>query len=184
LDTVTVQDPKTGRTAELTPPEAGQVGIDLTTLVDLARRWCNLATQESAEAELKGLLGRDALSVLYGLCWTLSAWAVLAEARTGMPADDAIRSLDYQGPWRRSDMPADVWEALNGIVRQGALAQLTRDGRVAAAFEGNVRQLGELPDVILHHSLVLIDGLQQDMQREGLPTWQVANWVTGQPGNA
>jgi hypothetical protein len=81
-------------------------------------------------------------------------------------------------------MPEDVWTTLTDMVRQGALGQLTRNPQVIAAFEKNVEQRPELPGAILHHELVLIDGLQQDMQREGLPTWQVATWVTGQPGGA
>ena len=60
-------------------------------------------------------------------------WAVLAEARTGVSADEAIRSLDYQGPWRRTDGAAalEIWETLNGVVRQAALLQLTRDTRLS-----------------------------------------------------
>jgi hypothetical protein len=68
-------------------------------------------------------------------------------------------------------------ETLNGVVRQGALGQLTRDTRVIDAYERNVLQGHEIPSLVLHHSLVLIDGLQQDMERQ-LPTWQVAGWVT------
>lgn len=71
-----------------------------------------------------------------------------------------------------------MWETLNGVVRQGALGQLTRDTRVIDAFERNVLQGPEIPSLVLHHSLVLIDGLQQNMERHGLPTWQMAGWVT------
>ncbi len=37
--------------------------------------------------------------------------------------------------------------------------------------------------VVLHHSLALIDGLQQEMERHELPTWQVAEWVTKGPSD-
>ena len=177
---ITIRDPETGKTARLLPPHAARFRLDLVALTDLARRWSNLVTNDNADKELRELLVQDPLSVLHGLAWILSAWAIVAEARTGVHADEAIRSLDYQGQWRRSGSPAEleIWETLNDIVRQGVLGQLTGDSRVTDAFERNVLQLPEMPGIVLHHSLVLIDGLQQDMERHGLPTWQVAGWVT------
>lgn len=180
---IPIRDPQTGRTARLSPPDPAQFRLDLVALMDLARRWCILATHDEADAELCRLLEQDPLSVLNGLSWLLSTWAILAEARTGGRADDAIRSLDYEGPWRRTGTPAELqmWETLTGIVRQGALAQLTRDARVADAYKRNVQQGPEIAGIVLHHSLVLIDGLQQEVERHGLPTWQVAEWVAKGP---
>jgi len=180
---ITIRDPQTGRTARLTPPDPAQFPLELVALTDLSRRWCNLVTHDEADAELRRLLEQEPLPVLNGLSWLVSAWAILAEARTGGRADEAIRSLDYEGPWRRTGTPAELqmWETLTGIVRQGALAQLTRDARVAGAYQRNVQQGPEIAGIVLHHSLVLIDGLQQEMERHGLPTWQVAEWIAEDP---
>ena len=179
-DMITIRDPETGRTARLSAPDVKRLRHQLTALTDLARRWCNLVVHDEADLDLRELLDQDPLSVLNGFAWILSAWATMAEARTGVHADEAIRSLDYQGPWRRTGNAAELqmWETMNRIVQQGALGQLTRDARVIDAFERNVLQSPEMPGLVLHHSLVLIDGLQQDMERHGLPTWQVAGWVT------
>jgi hypothetical protein len=183
---ITLHDPETGRTAHLSPPDPSRIKLDPVVLADLARRWCNMLTHDEAEAELRRLLAEDPASVLHGLAWILSAWAVLAEARVGIRADDAIRAFDYQGPWRRAGSPeeAEVWETLTSIVRQGALAQLTGSEEVVAAFERNALQYPEMPGVVLQHMLVLIDGLQQDMQSNGLPTWEVAAWVSRPPDDA
>jgi hypothetical protein len=182
---ITLHDPETGRTAQLSPPDPSRIKLDPVALADLARRWSNLVTHDQAQAELRRLLKDDRGSVLHGLAWILSAWAVLAEARTGMPADEAIRTLDYQGPWRRANTAeeAEMWATLTAIVRQGALAQLTGGEEAVAAFERNALQHPEMPGVVLQHMLVLIDGLQQDMQRNGLPTWEVAAWVSRPPGD-
>jgi hypothetical protein len=77
-----------------------------------------------------------------------------------------------------------MWTTLTAIVRQGALAQLTGSEEALAAFERNALQHPEMPGVVLQHTLVLIDGLQQDMQRSGLPTWEVAAWVSRPPDDA
>lgn len=177
---ITIRDPETGKTARLSAPDAARFRLDLVALTDLAHRWCNLVTHDEADKELRQLLAGNPLSVLHGIAWIVSTWAIVAEARTGVRADEAIRSLDYQGPWRRTGNATELrmWETMNRIVQQGALGQLTRDARVIDAFEGNVLQSPEMPGLVLHQSLVLIDGLQQDMERHGLPTWQVAGWVT------
>src|SRR5205807_7830699 len=101
----------------LTLPDGARFRLDLVELADLARRWCSLTTQAEADVALRALLDRDALSVLNGLAWLLAAWSLVGEARTGVTADQVIRSLDYQGRWRQTNTEAEqeAWTKLTGI---------------------------------------------------------------------
>src|SRR5262249_60630346 len=85
----TTRAPQPGRPARLTPPAPAQFPLELVALTDLSRRWCNLVTHDEADAELRRLLEQEPLPVLNGLSWLVSAWAILAEARTGGRAEQA-----------------------------------------------------------------------------------------------
>jgi hypothetical protein len=145
---------------------------DLVRLEHLAFRWVSLPTQAPAQAELFGALDTDPLRVLNGMNWLVAYWTVLWDLRGGGSATELIRRLDYTGPWRETVTAAGaperehVWQAITQRVRAGVLAQLTGDPGMRNEYDAEVTRLA--PDVFLHITLATMDGLSQDLTREGL----------------
>jgi hypothetical protein len=169
-DSLELLDAVTKRSvAVVRPPDDRHAIEDLVRLERLGFAWANILTQQDADRELTDLVKTEPLPVLTGLSWILALWCVVCEVRTGMSAADAARELDYHGPWRRADTLDDeyMWTALNQRVRIGVLAALTEDERAVAAYERAITVPANAAPVLLRHTLVLMDGLSQDMLRNG-----------------
>src|SRR3569833_137737 len=98
-DGVELRDTASGRTTVLRRPPSVLLEMD-----DVIRSEA-LACREGPQAELFGAMDTDPLRVLTGMNWLIAFWAVLWDLRTGSPADELIRSLDYDGPWRTGAIP-------------------------------------------------------------------------------
>ena len=120
------------------------------------------------QAELFGAMDTDPLRVLTGMNWLIAFWAVLWDLRTAAPADELIRSLDYNGPWRSGAIPEreQVWRTMSQRVRSGVLAALTGNPEAHRVYEDEVRRLA--PDVFLHVTLTIMDTLSRDLVQRGL----------------
>ncbi|MFB9833148.1 hypothetical protein [Actinoallomurus acaciae] len=120
------------------------------------------------QAELFGAMDTDPLRVLTGMNWLIAFWAVLWDLRSAAPADELIRSLDYNGPWRSGAIPEreQVWRTMSQRVRSGVLAALTGNPEAHRVYEDEVRRLA--PDVFLHVTLTIMDTLSRDLVRQGL----------------
>lgn len=121
-----------------------------------------------SQAELFGALDTDPLRVLAGMNWVIAFWAVLWDLRAGEPADELIRTLDYDGPWRKGATPEQeqVWRSMSQRVRTGVLAALTGNLESHRVYEAEVRRLA--PDVFLHVTMTIMDGLRRNLARQGL----------------
>ena len=163
-DGVELRDTASGRTTVLRrPPSDLLVMDDVVRIEALAFR-----DGDEPQAELFGAMDTDPLRVLTGMNWLIAYWAVLWDLRTGSPAGDLIRSLDYSGPWRSGDIPEreQVWKSMSQRVRSGVLAALTGNPEAHRVYEAEVRRLA--PDVFLHVTLVIMDTLSRDLRQEGL----------------
>ena len=163
-DGVELRDTASGRMTVLRRPPA-----ELLVMEDVVRIEA-LAFREGdgPQAELFGAMDTDPLRVLTGMNWLIAYWAVLWDLRTGSPAGDLIRSLDYSGPWRTGDIPEreQVWKTMSQRVRSGVLAALTGNPEAHRVYEAEVRRLA--PDVFLHVTLTIMDTLSSDLRSEGL----------------
>jgi hypothetical protein len=178
-----LHDVVSGRSALVVRPVEDDLPGDLLVHVEsVAFRWANLVTQAEAEHDVEALGGMTALRSLRALSWLLSLWAVVSEARSGTSAIDIARSVDYQGPWRR-DRTADdahMWEALTQRVRIGALAALTDDPEAMNAYRRAATEPSNVGPILVHHTLIVLDGFSQDMRRHDLdPRGLVAAFVAG-----
>jgi hypothetical protein len=168
-----LHDPVSRRRAVIRRPAADRLPIDdLIRLENLAFRQVRLPTQAPAQSELFGALDTDPLRVLNGMNWLLAYWAVLWDLRAGHPAPELIHRLDYTGAWRTTGTGEGtperehVWQAITQRIRAGVLAQLTGDPDLRSAYDAEVTRLA--PDVFLHITLATMDGLSQDLTRQGL----------------
>jgi hypothetical protein len=163
-DGVELRDTASGRTTVLRRPPA-----DLLAMEDVVRIEA-LAFRETdqPQAEHFGAMDTDPLRVLTGMNWLIAFWAVLWDLRTGSPADELIRSLDYDGPWRTGAIPEreQVWHTMSQRVRAGVLAALTGNPEAHRVYESEVRRLA--PDVFLHVTLTIMDTLSRDLNNQGL----------------
>lgn len=163
-DGVELRDTASGRTTLLRRPPSDLLEMDDVIAIEA------LAFRESdrPQAELFGAMDTDPLRVLTGMNWLLAFWAVLWDLRTGSPADELIRSLDYAGPWRTGAIPEreQVWRTMSQRVRAGVLAALTGNPEAHRVYESEVRRLA--PDVFLHVTLTIMDTLSRDLARQGL----------------
>jgi hypothetical protein len=129
-----------------------------------------LAFRESdqPQAELFGAMDTDPLRVLAGMNWLIAFWAVLWDLRSGTRADELVRTLDYDGPWRTGTIPEreQVWKTMSQRVRSGVLAALTGNPEAHRVYESEVRRLA--PDVFLHVTLTIMDTMSRDLTRQGL----------------
>jgi hypothetical protein len=163
-DGVELRDTASGRrTVVRRPPSALLEMHDVVRIEALAFR-----QGDHPQAELFGAMDTDPLRVLTGMNWLIAFWAVLWDLRTGSPADELIRSLDYAGPWRTGAIPEreQVWRTMSQRVRAGVLAALTGNLEAHRVYEDEVRRLA--PDVFLHVTLTIMDTLGGDLRRRGL----------------
>jgi hypothetical protein len=145
------------------PPSELLVMEDVVRIEALAFR-----EEDQPQAELFGAMDTDPLRVLTGMNWLIAFWAVLWDLRSGSPAGEVIRSLDYDGPWRTGAIPEreQVWRTMSQRVRSGVLAALTGNPEAHRVYEAEVRRLA--PDVFLHVTLTIMDTLSRDLIRQGL----------------
>jgi hypothetical protein len=163
-DGVELRDLASGRSTVLRrPPAELLVMEDIVRIEALAFR-----EDDQPQAELFGAMDTDPLRVLTGMNWLIAFWAVLWDLRSGSPAGDLIRSLDYDGPWRTGAIPErdQVWRTMSQRVRSGVLAALTGNPEAHRVYEAEVRRLA--PDVFLHVTLTIMDTLSRDLTRRGL----------------
>jgi hypothetical protein len=163
-DGVELRDMASGRSTVLRRPPSGLLAMeDVVRIEALAFR-----EGDQPQAELFGAMDTDPLRVLTGMNWLIAFWAVLWDLRSGSPAGDVIRSLDYDGPWRTGAIPEreQVWRTMSQRVRSGVLAALTGNPEAHRVYEGEVRRLA--PDVFLHVTLTIMDTLSRDLTRQGL----------------
>ncbi|GAA4613580.1 hypothetical protein GCM10023195_58860 [Actinoallomurus liliacearum] len=163
-DVVELRDLVSGRSTVLRRPPSDLLAMD-----DIVRLEA-LAFRESAgpQAELFGALDTDPLRVLTGMNWLIAFWAVLWDLRAGEPAGDLIRTLDYDGPWRKGATPEQeqVWRSMSQRVRTGVFAALTGNPESHRVYADDVRRLA--PDVFLHVTLTIMDALSRNLGRQGL----------------
>jgi hypothetical protein len=163
-DAVELHDRTSGRRAVLRRPPAALLAMDDVVRIEA------LAFREGGgpQAELFGALDTDPLRVLAGMNWLIAFWAVLWDLRSGNPAGDLIRGLDYDGAWRKGATPErdQVWRSMSQRVRAGVLAALTGNQEAHRVYESEVRRLA--PDVFLHVTLTIMDTLSRDLTRQGL----------------
>jgi hypothetical protein len=163
-DGVELGDTASGRTTLLRRPPAELLAMDDVVRIEaLAFR-----EDDHPQAELFGAMDADPLRVLTGMNWLIAYWAVLWDLRSGSPAGDLIRSLDYDGPWRSGAIPEreQVWRTMSQRVRSGVLAALTGNPEAHRVYEDEVRRLA--PDVFLHVTLTIMDTLSRDLTLRGL----------------
>lgn len=163
-DAVELRDLLSGRSTVLRRPPPDLLAMeDLIQIEALALR-----QNTGPQAELFGALDTDPLRVLAGMNWLIAFWAVLWDLRAGEPADELIRTLDYDGTWRTRTTPEQeqVWRSMSQRVRTGVLAALTGNPESHHVYEAEVRRLA--PDVFLHVTLTILDGLGHDLTRRGL----------------
>ena len=166
-------DTVSGRRTVIRRPVADRLRMDdLIRLESLAFRRAGLPAHAPAQSELFGALDTDPLRVLNGMNWLLAFWAVLWDLRSGNPAPEVIRRLDYTGAWRTTG-PGEgaperehAWQAITQRIKAGVLAQLTGDGDMRHSYDAEVARLA--PDVFLHITLATVDGLSQDLTRKGI----------------
>jgi hypothetical protein len=163
-DAVELHDTVSGRTTVLRRPPADMLEVDDVVRIEALA----LREGEQQQAELFGALDTDPLRVLTGMNWLIAFWAVLWDLRSGGPAGELIRGLDYDGPWRTgaTQEREQVWRSMSQRVRAGVLAALTGNPEAHRVYEAEVRRLA--PDVFLHVTLTIMDTLSGDLIRQGL----------------
>ncbi|MFL6055688.1 MAG: hypothetical protein ACJ72W_22720 [Actinoallomurus sp.] len=183
-DVVELHDLVSGRTTVLRRPHPDLLDMD-----DIVRIEA-LAFREGTgpQAELFGALDTDPLRVLAGMNWLIAFWAVLWDLRAGEPAGDLVRTLDYDGPWRKGATPEQeqVWRSMSQRVRTGVFAALTGNPESHRVYTAEVRRLA--PDVFLHVTLTIMDALIRDLTRQGLELARMAaeletHTEPGRPGS-
>lgn len=183
-DVVELHDLVSGRTTVLRRPHPDLLDMD-----DIVRIEA-LAFREGTgpQAELFGALDTDPLRVLAGMNWLIAFWAVLWDLRVGEPAGDLVRTLDYDGPWRKGATPEQeqVWRSMSQRVRTGVFAALTGNPESHRVYTAEVRRLA--PDVFLHVTLTIMDALIRDLTRQGLELARMAaeletHTEPGRPGS-
>jgi hypothetical protein len=163
-DVVELRDIVSDRSTVLRRPPPDLLAMD-----DIVRIEA-LALREGtgSQAELFGALDTDPLRVLAGMNWLIAFWAVLWDLRASEPAGDLVRTLDYDGPWRKGAGPEQeqVWRSMSQRVRTGVFAALTGSPESHRVYAAEVRRLA--PDVFLHVTLTIMDGLSRNLTRQGL----------------
>jgi hypothetical protein len=183
MDTINLEDRQTGRSATIRRPLTQYLSPDeLVALEDVVRDWGNLGGEEAAEETLDRMAAGSPERVLYGLLWLTGVWCCLCQARLGVPLDEFIGGLDYHGLHRDlSGMDEQMWTTSTRLVRRGVLAMVTSDDDVREYLR-IIKMLDPALLRIRRHLLTLLDGLTQDMQRNGLGPWGVSSNVINAAG--
>jgi hypothetical protein len=113
--------------------------------MDLARRWCNLATQDEAEPELRRLLEEDPLSVLHGLAWHELVLSWLREGvLDGLRVDHPDGLRDPRAYFERLQVEAPfAWIVAEKVLEPGE--ELPADWPVAGTTGHGARRARSLP---------------------------------------
>jgi hypothetical protein len=168
---IELRDPVSRRAVVIARPDAAELpGKFLVELESLVFQWEDTATQAAADAYLALRDTRDLIRILRGLSWLCALWAVVCETRLGKPADNILRDLDYRGGRRTVDTAeqARLWEGMTQRARLGGLAALTEDPRAVASYRTACTDPPDIAPALIQHTLILLDGLSQDMQRHQL----------------
>jgi hypothetical protein len=163
-DMAELRDLVSGRTTLLRRPPP-----DLLTMDDIVRlEALAFRAGDRPQAELFGALDTDPLRVLTGMNWLIAFWAVLWDLRAGESAGELVRTLDYDGPWRKGATPEQeqVWRSMSQRVRTGVFAALTGNPESHRVYAAEVRRLA--PDIFLHVTLTIMDTLSRNLTRQGL----------------
>jgi hypothetical protein len=174
-DAVELCDTISGRTTLLRrPPDETLAMEDVVRIEALAFR-----KGVGPQPELFGTLDTGPLRVLTGMNWLIAFWAVLWDLRSGDPAGELIRGLDYEGPWRSGATPEreQVWRSMNERVRAGVLSALTGNLEAHRLYESEVRRLA--PDLYLHVTLTIMDALNHELTGRGLSLEGMAAGLAG-----
>jgi hypothetical protein len=164
-------DAASRRAVAITQPCTQELTMnDVVEVEQLVTAWTEGPYRADAERALQERLASDPERLLRALCWLLAMWAVAVHVRTGQPPTAIVRGLSYRGVWRSEQTPftEHVWEQLTERVRLGALAALTGDPAIAAAFNGAIRYPGGLADVLLSHVLDLLRTINGEMRTYNL----------------
>jgi hypothetical protein len=163
-EAVELYDTISGRTTLLRRPPADLLEMDDVVRIEALA----LREGDRPQAELFGALDADPFRVLTGMNWLIAYWAVLWDLRSGEPAGDLVRGLDYDGPWRGGASPEreQVWRSMSQRVRTGVLAALTGNPEAHRVYESEVRRLA--PDLFLHVTLTIMDVLSHNLIRQDL----------------
>lgn len=183
MDTVSIEDQHSGRSVAIRRPLALYLTSDeLIALEDLTRKWVSLGTEDEAEGALDRMAADSPERVLYGLLWLTSLWCGLCHARVGIPINLFIEDLDYRGLRRElAGLDEQAWDTGNRLVRRGVLAVVTSDADVQEYLR-IIKTVEPTLGRTRRHLLTLIDGLTQDMQRNGLAPWGAAEHVISSAG--
>lgn len=175
MEKVRIADQQTGRFAEVPRPLAQYLAPgDLIALERSVRAWFGAMTQDTAEQNFDRLTAGDPARLLYGLLWLTALWSSLSAARIGVTVAQFISALRYRG--LRRDLSGEIdqsWATGEQAIRRGVLAVMT-----SADDIGECLRIFRLLDPTLARLrwilLAVMDGLAQDMERNGIVPWGAA----------
>lgn len=179
---ISFTDPRTGRRVLLPEPDPYRLTVyQCARLERLARRWCRPPTRRAALAELDSMRSADPAAAIRGFSWLLCTWALMREARTGVPAQQVICGLDG-GEARRYEAGQrahELWDWLNHTVRMDALAVLASGGTFGSQRDSLTVHPAGIDQLLVQHQLVMVDAFAQDLVRLGLDPWGACEFVWG-----
>lgn len=183
MDWLHIEDRQTGRIADIPPPLPHYLAPgDLAALEQFVRTWRNVATQDSAEQVFDRMSARDPAPLVYGLLWLTALWSALSSARIGVRTPEFIAALGYSG-LRRDLAGTDeqTWEFGEQAIRRGVLAVVTNAADVHECLR--IYRLIDPTLLRLRGTLLTImDGLSQDMERNGIAPWGAATHIIREAG--
>jgi hypothetical protein len=178
VETARVEDGQSGRFAEVPRPLAEYLSPgELVELEQSVRTSFNIAQHDEAEQALDRIAAGDPTKLMYGLLWLTSMWSSLSAARIGVTVPEFTSALGYRG--LRFDLSGESeqsWATGEQALRRGVLA-------VATSVEDThecLRVYGRLDPGLARLRwimLAIMDGLAQDMERNGLAPWGAAGHV-------
>jgi hypothetical protein len=179
---ISFTDPRTGRRVLLPELDPDRLSVyEYARLEALARRWCRPATRRAALAELDSIRSTDPAATIYGFSWLLATWALMREARTGVPAQQLICGLDGDEARRyeAGQRAHELWDWLNHTVRMDALAVLASGGTFGSQLDSLTVRPAGIDQLLVQHQLVMVDAFAQDLARLGLDPWGAGEFVWG-----
>jgi hypothetical protein len=164
------------RAAALARPHPSDLSMaDIVDVERMALGWTDAGDRQAAES-LTDRLGSDPVRTLRALCWLLAMWAVAIHLRTGEQPTAVLQGLALREVWRGAEAPLSdqVWDSLDRRVRLGALAALTADPAFAETFRWYVTNPPQMAEVLLRHTLGVMEGLSRRMRSLGLEPGDMA----------
>lgn len=183
MDQTRLDDRQTGRAVLVSRPRADVVsGRQIIALDAAAGQWGDVRTRAAAERTMDGLAAGRPARPLYGLLWMTGLWCSLCHVRFGVELDEFVTDLGYTGPHRSVlGWPEGAWEQSEQLVRRGVRAVLRPDDDPVEYL----RIAGLLDPPLWGTRFVLLavlDGLSEEMTREGLTPWGAAARVVSEAG--